>query len=380
MRPDRRLSRRALALAATALLLAAASPIRAAGADPVNDEEARARQIAGQIDDLGRQDSALAERYDAAVLAQQQASQRVAVSQRSLDAASAQAAAADGRLRDLAVRSYAGGGVQISRGAGGGAPSDGILKASYLQVLAGRSTDALDGARAARLDLAHERSHLVSAKKTADSAVAAIASSKEQVTATEAKLQATLGQVKGHLADLVAAQQSATEAKAAAAAQARFVAAQRTPASLAAPKLTASPLGIGVVAARLANKPGAPAPAAPPAPSASGAAAAIGFARAQLGKPYVYGGAGPASFDCSGLTMRAWGAGGVSLPHNAAAQYGTVRHIPFGSLQPGDLVFESGLGHVGIYIGGGQMIHAPHSGDVVRVSSMWSSMNLAGRP
>jgi cell wall-associated NlpC family hydrolase len=78
--------------------------------------------------------------------------------------------------------------------------------------------------------------------------------------------------------------------------------------------------------------------------------------------------------------MRAWGAGGVSLPHNAAAQYNSVHHIPFSDLQPGDLVFESGLGHEGIYIGGGQMIHAPHSGDVVKISSLWSSMNLAGRP
>lgn len=385
MRPDRRLSRRAIALAAGASLLLAGLPGGVAVADPVGDEQARARQLATQIDELGRRDSALAERYDAAVLAQEQATQRVAVAQRSLDVATGHAAAADGRLRDLAVRSYVDGGVHLSAGTHGAPPSLGILKASYLQVLAGRSTDALDVARAARADLARQRGQVGSAKKAADGAVAAIASSKQEVADTEGKLQATLGQVKGHLADLVAAQQTAMEAKAAADAQARIVAAQRSPAAPAAPRPPAGRAAAGPPAVQLAVGPVvvgvAPRPAAAPVPAnASGAQAAVAYARAQLGKPYVYGAAGPNSFDCSGLIMRAWAAGGVALPHNAAAQYHTVRHIPFGDLQPGDLVFESGLGHAGIYIGGGQMIHAPHTGDVVKISSLWSAMTLAGRP
>jgi cell wall-associated NlpC family hydrolase len=100
------------------------------------------------------------------------------------------------------------------------------------------------------------------------------------------------------------------------------------------------------------------------------AAKAISFACAQLGKPYLWGGDGPGSYDCSGLTMQAYGAAGVSLPHNAAmqAQYG--KRVAVGSLQPGDLIFfHSGLTHMGMYIGKGLMIHAPHSGDVVRIAS-----------
>ncbi|MBN1172750.1 MAG: C40 family peptidase [Micromonosporaceae bacterium] len=106
-------------------------------------------------------------------------------------------------------------------------------------------------------------------------------------------------------------------------------------------------------------------------PAVSGAAGkAVSFAYAQLGKPYVWGADGPSGYDCSGLTMAAWSRAGVSLPHNAKQQWGKVAHIQRGSLQPGDLVFYRSLGHVGIYVGNGNIIHAPHTGDVVRVADV----------
>jgi len=115
-------------------------------------------------------------------------------------------------------------------------------------------------------------------------------------------------------------------------------------------------------------------------PASGRAAAAVRFAYAQLGKPYQYGGAGPNSFDCSGLTMRAWEAGGVSLPHNAAAQQSDVRYVSGSDLQPGDLIFFGNPAHhVGIYIGGGRMIAAPHTGTVVQIQSV-GSYTGAGRP
>jgi len=113
-------------------------------------------------------------------------------------------------------------------------------------------------------------------------------------------------------------------------------------------------------------------------PASGRAAAAVRFAYNQLGKPYVYGAAGPDSYDCSGLTMRAWEAGGVSLPHNAAAQQGDTRSVS--NLQTGDLIFfGSPAYHVGIYIGGGRMIAAPHTGTVVQIQSV-GSYTSAGRP
>lgn len=117
--------------------------------------------------------------------------------------------------------------------------------------------------------------------------------------------------------------------------------------------------------------------------AASGrAAVAIRYAYAQLGKPYQWGGAGPNSFDCSGLTMRSWGAAGVSLPHSAAGQQGELPRVSLSALEPGDLVFYGDPAfHTAIYIGGGRIIQAPHTGAVVEISSL-SDMtpSSAGRP
>ena len=94
------------------------------------------------------------------------------------------------------------------------------------------------------------------------------------------------------------------------------------------------------------------------------------LARAQLGVPYSYGGASPAGYDCSGLVMWVYGRLGVTLPHNAAALYDVGDPVPSEKLRPGDLVFFSGLGHVGLYVGDGKMIHAPQSGERVEVQAL----------
>ena len=92
-----------------------------------------------------------------------------------------------------------------------------------------------------------------------------------------------------------------------------------------------------------------------------------------LGVPYVWGGMSPSGFDCSGLVAYAYAQIGVSLPHHAASQYGYGAPVSRDALQPADLVFFNGLGHMGMYIGGGQFIHAPHTGDVVKISSLYDS-------
>ena len=99
----------------------------------------------------------------------------------------------------------------------------------------------------------------------------------------------------------------------------------------------------------------------------------VGIAMQYLGVPYVWGGASPSGFDCSGFAMYVFAQIGVSLPHHAASQYGMGSPVSRDQLEPGDLVFFNGLGHMGIYIGGGQFIHAPHTGDVVKISSLSDS-------
>ncbi len=106
----------------------------------------------------------------------------------------------------------------------------------------------------------------------------------------------------------------------------------------------------------------------------------VGIAMQYLGTPYVWGGASPSGFDCSGFVMYVYAQVGVSLPHNAAAQYSYGSPVSMSQLEPGDLVFFYGLGHDGIYIGGGQFIHSPHTGDVVKISSLsgWYASNFVG--
>jgi cell wall-associated NlpC family hydrolase len=96
----------------------------------------------------------------------------------------------------------------------------------------------------------------------------------------------------------------------------------------------------------------------------------VGIAMQFLGVPYVWGGSSPSGFDCSGFVMYVYAQVGVSLPHYTGAQWSMGVPVASGDLQPGDLVFFDGLGHVGIYIGGGEFIHAPHTGDVVRIDSL----------
>lgn len=97
----------------------------------------------------------------------------------------------------------------------------------------------------------------------------------------------------------------------------------------------------------------------------------VDYAVSRLGCPYVYGASGPSTFDCSGLTMWCYAQIGIGLPHSSAAQYGCGTRISRANLQPGDLVFfGSPIHHVGLYVGGGQMIHAPHTGAVVSYSGI----------
>lgn len=110
----------------------------------------------------------------------------------------------------------------------------------------------------------------------------------------------------------------------------------------------------------------------PPVSGKAGAAVSYAYAHAQPSHHYMYhwGSAGPSEFDCSGFTMAAWASAGVSLPHNAASQYSKTRHISRSQLQPGDLVFYNGLGHVAIYVGNNTVIHAPHTGTWVQAAAI----------
>ncbi|MEZ0071983.1 NlpC/P60 family protein [Planotetraspora sp. GP83] len=114
-------------------------------------------------------------------------------------------------------------------------------------------------------------------------------------------------------------------------------------------------------------------------PASGNARAALEFAYKQVGKPYRYGGTGPGSWDCSGLVQASWNAGGVSLPRTSYEQWawGASRRVSLDELQPGDLLWHAGYGHVGLYAGDGKVVHAPQTGDVVKIVTL-SEYNAVG--
>ncbi len=198
------------------------------------------------------------------------------------------------------------------------------------------------------------------------------------------RLQAQIAAERRRQAKLAAAQAAARRQAQQQAARATAAAATVPAPSVPAPSVPAPSVPAPSVPASSAPAPAAPtaSQSAQPAPARGSAAVAVDTALAQVGKPYVWGAAGPDSFDCSGLTSYAWAAAGVSLPHSSAAQYAVTARVSSGSWQPGDLLFYgSPIHHVAMYIGNGQMVEAPYSGTTVRVASARLSDYVgAGRP
>lgn len=201
--------------------------------------------------------------------------------------------------------------------------------------------------------------------------------------AHEQRLLASIHQTIQTLTTRAAARERA-RVEAAREAIAQRVAAARTQAAVAAitypqPVVVQDPAPTDQTTTPNATAPAPPVPAPPvPMPGAHADAAAI--AARYLGVPYVWGGESPTGFDCSGLVSYVYAQLGISLPHYTVSQWDVTEPIPASDIEPGDLLFFDGLSHVGIYIGGDQFIHAPHTGTVVQISSLsgyWAA-NLDG--
>ncbi len=357
--------------------LAAGAIIPAAAADPISDKQAQARALAAQIDSAGRREAALSEQYDKAQLDAQAAGSRAQQAAQAQAQAQTQADRARSVLQANAVDAYVNGGnvaVQASRSASPVSLADGgILRGEYVKSLAGSQADALDQFRLAGQQAREAKANYDAAEKQWSAAAAQVGAARNATIAAQAQLQGDLNQVKGDIATLVA---QAEAAQAAAAAKATQEALARQAAQLAAARSRAA-----LLAAATQSSSGGPVAVGPPPPVGSGAAAAVRAAESRLGDPYVWGAAGPNAFDCSGLTSWAWGQAGVGLPHFSGAQYASTAHISMSELQPGDLVYFANPGdHVAMYIGGGQIIEAPHTGAVVHITAMYSGFVLASRP
>jgi peptidoglycan DL-endopeptidase CwlO len=257
---------------------------------------------------------------------------------------------------------------------------------STLDVVLGASslTDAIDGvenanrvshqdttvlARVAtfRREVKHRSIQLKHARVQQAALVAQRASQKASIEARLAERQQMLATIKNEI-DRMQAAEAARQAELERQARARLAQQQQ-----AAPQFVTNPV---VAAADDSTAEPEIITAAPP----SRYGGVVGIAMRYLGIPYVYGGSTPGGFDCSGFVMYVYAQVGVSLPHYTVAQYAMGTPVSRSQLEPGDVVFFDGLGHDGIYIGNGQFIHSPHTGDVVKISSMtgWYDATYVG--
>jgi peptidoglycan DL-endopeptidase CwlO len=215
------------------------------------------------------------------------------------------------------------------------------------------------------------RVQLLANQEKVEAAVAQAAAYKDKVQGLLDQRAAVLEGVKGELAQMLRAEEARQRqiaAQAAALAQARQAAAAQT---------SAGGASAGGASASAPAASGAPA-SSTPLPSGDGNSAAVAAAMAQLGTPYVWGGGAPGGFDCSGLASWAYAQVGKSVPHYTGAIWSQFPKVGGGQEQPGDMVFFNGGGHMGIYIGGGQYVHAPHTGDVVKVYNLGERSDYMG--
>jgi cell wall-associated NlpC family hydrolase len=351
-------------------------------ADPLAEKRAEAARIQAELERQGEKVSVMAERSNRARL-------KVSEVEGSLARTAAEVARSDerlqlvrGRLAQAAVLAYVHGGSNSMIGKlARGSQDDMIVRTQYLRVTAADQRRIIGEVRSAKEDFQVQKAKLEADRKAAAEAADVAASASQAAIDAEDAQRAVLGRVTGELTDLVAAEQARKEAEAARNRPAPVpvaevpritepprVPTQSTPAQAQAQTTTT----VGTTLA---------------APATSGKGAiAVAEARRQLGKPYVYGGSGPDSFDCSGLTAWAWRAAGVSLSHSAYTQWFETTRVPINAVQPGDLLFFGDDGvesihHDAIYIGNGEMIEASQTGTPIRIRG-WRSVDLvgAGRP
>jgi len=366
-----------LTLRTLSVLTLGTAVLTASWASPATaDISAQIRAGQAQLDQLNTRAEAAAERYNAGRIALSAAQRKLATTSASVardDAGVARLRSTAGAFAAHVYESGTGGfGMSVLTSDQG--PGTLLDRLGSLDRVARHQSDVLDTLRVARTLQAEAQLRAQTARDEARTTFTQLQSDKLSVERSATEAQSVLQQLQVKQAQLV---QAAKDAAARQAAQTRAAAlaaeARANAASLAAFRAQSAAVVPQAVTPAPAVSPVTSAPAVTPANPAvhavgSAASIAVQTALAQVGKPYVYGAAGPDSFDCSGLTMYAYAAAGISLPHYTGAQFGVGRHVAQSDLQPGDLVFFGpNLGHMGMYIGNGQLVHAPHSGDVVKV-------------
>jgi len=360
------------AAGAIALATSFLPSVASLAAQPNNIADAQA-----QIDELDNQAEIASEEFNGAQINLAQAQQAVAAAIDATSRAHSVVVAEQAKVSALAVEAYESGDLSqgLSLVLDTTSPADAMNRIGLLQQLSSRQSTTLDAVRTA--DLNYQQSMATAAQATAAAnAVSATLSQKQaQINAALAQSQ----QVLAHLTAVQRAQLLAAQKAKAAAEQAQAAVAL---ANYKRDQTAAASRNLARVAAATRTAQAAQAAYAALPESSGGSAVArraVAAAMSKLGARYVFGASGARTFDCSGLVQWAYGQAGISTTHYTGTLWNDYRHVAVNQLQPGDLVFfYRDHHHVGIYIGGGLMVNAPHTGDVVKVASVMGHGNYAG--
>jgi peptidoglycan DL-endopeptidase CwlO len=372
--------RRAISVAVLAVTLGIngfiLSSSRPASADQIADDQAQAAAITGKIQATQGQIQSLTNQVQSADFQLSQLGGQIAANQAEVAKDQAEVAKDHDQLREQAIANYTSSGTnnQITQMFSGN-PNTSDVRSEYLSIATGNVTTTIDSLHTAQSQLQTTQNSLKQQQTQQISTRNNLSGSENQANALVQQDQQTLASVNANIQNLVQQQQAAAAAAAKAAATAAFnaklAAAQHAQAAPRAPTNNGSQGGGGATLSSAANPPPVP----------PGAAGAIQAAESQLGVPYVWGGETPGvGFDCSGLVQWSWGQAGVSLPRTSGAQFGATTQIPLADIEPGDLLFygTDGSQHVAMYVGGGEMIEAPQTGQVVHITGVRTGDGFAG--
>jgi peptidoglycan DL-endopeptidase CwlO len=380
-----RLTTLVLALVATLALAGAV----AADPDKIDAKRAQAEQVLAQIHELDMELELAIEAWNGANIRLEQLEGQLAVSQQRLEIAKASLSRARATVDERLVELYQGGEIDVVEVLLGATSFDDLLDGlDTASRVAEDDARILEDVRSSKAEVERQRDAIQRALARQREIVAERATRRDEIEQGLAERQALYDSVREEIAVL---EEEERQRQARLAAQARRQAAEIERRQAEA-RQTARESKRGQAQREQAEREQAeqdparnPAPNPKPdrkpdrkpnpspAPAGPGHPEVVPIALRYLGVPYRWGGASPSGFDCSGFTMYVYGKIGISLPHLVSWQYRYGRQVSRSQLAAGDLVFFNGLGHVGIYIGGGRFVHSPHTGDVVKISSIHES-------
>jgi cell wall-associated NlpC family hydrolase len=379
--------RLAFVVATCAIALVAALPAQAAPKAEISSKRAQAEAAREQLAALGAKLEPAIERYNRSVAELAEVNDEIEFNQKQIKVTEANLRVSQTELDTKLEQSYRVGEPDLFASVLGQETLAQVLAVTDLFDRSQRqAADMVGGLRTTKTTLKRHKRDLEVAQDRAQALKAERAAEKRRIDAGIAQSQQLVAGLEDEIQQLIAEEAARQEelrrqALAALAAQEAATAAAVSAGDVAIGGSVADAATAETGSAEAAPAEAAPAPVELPPTDGSIGAQAVSIAMQYLGVPYVWGGASPGGFDCSGLTSYVYAQLGIGLSHYTGSQWNEGTRVPADQLLPGDLVFfHSDLHHMGMYIGNGQMIHAPQTGDVVKIAPLMNAYAGAVRP